>query len=54
MDALQPITTSLLSVLFFNLHLTLIEIIGIALVIIAVYILQDGRRKALTENDLHY
>lgn len=54
MDALQPITTSLLSVLFFNLHLTLIEIIGIALVIIAVYILQDGRRKALTEKDLHY
>ena len=54
MDALQPITTSLLSVLFFNLHLTLIEIIGIALVIIAVYILQDGRRKALTENELHY
>lgn len=53
MDALQPITTSILSVIFFNLHLSLIEIIGIALVIIAVYVLQDGRKKNL-EADIHY
>lgn len=53
MDAVQPITTSILSVIFFNLHLSLIEIIGIALVIIAVYVLQDGRKKNL-EADFHY
>lgn len=50
MDALQPITTSLLSVIFFNLHLTLVEILGIALVIIAVYVLQAGRKKKLEAN----
>ena len=53
MDAVQPITTSILSVIFFNLHLSLIEIIGIALVSIAVYVLQDGRKKNL-EADFHY
>lgn len=49
MDALQPITTSILSVIFFNLHLTTVEILGIALVIIAVYVLQAGRRKGIAE-----
>lgn len=53
MDALQPITTSILSVIFFHLHLTVVEIIGIALVIVAVYILQAGRRKNL-DTDIHY
>lgn len=53
MDALQPITTSILSVIFFNLHLSFVEIIGIALVIVAVYVLQAGRKKNL-EAEMHY
>lgn len=45
MDAVQPITTSILSVIFFKLNLNWAEILGIILVIIAVYILQNGRQK---------
>lgn len=45
MDALQPIVTSILSVIFFHLVLNIYEIIGIILVIIAIYILQNGRRR---------
>lgn len=47
MDALQPIVTTLLSVIFFHLKITWVEIIGIALVIIGIYVLQDGRRRKL-------
>ena len=50
MDAVQPITTSILSVIFFRLNLNWAEILGIILVIIAVYILQNGRRK----HTIHY
>ncbi|WP_323112553.1 DMT family transporter, partial [Limosilactobacillus reuteri] len=50
MDAVQPITTSILSVIFFKLNLNWAEILGIILVIIAVYILQNGRRK----HTIHY
>lgn len=50
MDAVQPITTSILSVIFFHLNLNWVEIMGIVLVIIAVYILQNGRRK----HTIHY
>ena len=50
MDAVQPITTSILSVIFFKLNLNWAEILGIILVIIAVYILQNGRRK----RTIHY
>ncbi|MBC8744768.1 EamA family transporter [Lactobacillus sp. Marseille-P7033] len=50
MDAVQPITTSILSVIFFHLNLNWAEILGIVLVIIAVYILQNGRRK----HTIHY
>ncbi|MEY8441333.1 DMT family transporter [Lactobacillaceae bacterium 24-114] len=52
MDALQPITTSILSVIFFNLHLTWIEIVGIILVIIAVYVLQNGRQKMVDGSEI--
>lgn len=45
MDAMQPIVTSILSVIFFHLVLNWVEILGIALVIIAIYILQNGRRR---------
>ncbi|WP_057740442.1 DMT family transporter [Limosilactobacillus secaliphilus] len=45
MDAVQPITTSILSVIFFNLHLNLYEIVGIIIVLVAIYVLQRGRRE---------
>ncbi|WP_283621879.1 DMT family transporter [Limosilactobacillus avium] len=45
MDALQPIVTSVLSVIFFHLHLNWVEITGIVIVLVAIYILQDGRRR---------
>ncbi|WP_295747285.1 DMT family transporter [uncultured Limosilactobacillus sp.] len=44
MDALQPIVTSVLSVIFFHLKMNWVEILGIVLVIVAIYILQQGRR----------
>lgn len=45
MDALQPIVTAVLSVIFFHLVQNWVEILGIALVILAIYILQEGRRR---------
>lgn len=45
MDALQPIVTSVLSVIFFHLFMNWIEICGIILVLVAIYVLQDGRRR---------
>lgn len=47
MDALQPIVTSILSVIFFHMVLTWAEILGIIIVIVAIYVLQDGRRRKL-------
>lgn len=44
MDALQPITTTILSVIFFNLKISMIEIMGTILVLVAIYILQFGRK----------
>jgi drug/metabolite transporter (DMT)-like permease len=56
MDALQPIVTAILSVIFFKEWMNWIEILGIVLVILAIYILQNGRRKGHLEQeyDLHY
>ena len=56
MDALQPIVTAILSVIFFKEWMNWIEIAGIVLVILAIYILQNGRRKGHIEKDydLHY
>lgn len=45
MDALQPITTSILSVIFFGLQMNLYEIIGIVIVLFAIFILQRGRKE---------
>lgn len=45
MDALQPIVTSILSVIFFHLNLNAVEIAGILVVIAAIYILQWGRSR---------
>lgn len=49
MDALQPIVTAILSVIFFKEWMNWIEIVGIVLVILAIYILQNGRRKGHLE-----
>ena len=46
MDALQPIMTTILSVIFFHLAINFFEVLGIVLVLIAIYILQNGLRKA--------
>ena len=45
MDALQPIVTSILSVIFFHLFMNWVEVLGIVLVLVAIYVLQDGRRR---------
>ncbi|WP_251547066.1 DMT family transporter [Limosilactobacillus caecicola] len=50
MDAVQPITTSILSVIFFHLNLNWVEILGIIVVIVAIYILQRGRRSNASVN----
>lgn len=56
MDALQPIVTAILSVIFFKNWMNWVEILGIILVILAIYILQNGRRKGIVEKnyDMHY
>lgn len=45
MDAVQPIVTTILSVIFFSLNLNWVEALGIVIVIIAIYILQRGRQR---------
>ena len=63
MDAVQPITTSILSVIFFHLQMNVVEALGILIVILAIYTLQRGRREngaapaaELNEDevDIHY
>lgn len=51
MDALQPITTTILSVIFFAAKMNVWEIVGIVIVLLAVYILQRGRRQPISENE---
>ena len=45
MDALQPATTAVLSVIFLGLGMNWVEVVGIVLVIVAIYILQRGRKN---------
>lgn len=45
MDAVQPITTSILSVICFKMAMNWVEILGIVFVILGVYILQKGRKN---------
>lgn len=45
MDAIQPVMTMILSVIFFRTSISLLEIIGCLLVIFAIYWLQRGRRQ---------
>lgn len=53
MDAVQPITTSILSVICFKMMVSGIEVIGIILVIISVYILQKGRKNIESAENTH-
>ncbi|GFZ26956.1 drug/metabolite transporter permease [Lactobacillus corticis] len=46
MDAIQPILTTILSVIFFKLKINFAEMAGIVIVLIAIYLLQWGRRRA--------
>lgn len=42
-DAVQPVMTFILSVIFLSLKISFVEVIGSAMVILAIYILQRGR-----------
>jgi len=44
-DATQPVVTFILSIIFLSLKVSIAEIVGSALVILAIYLLQQGRRK---------
>ncbi|GEO66589.1 DMT family permease [Levilactobacillus spicheri DSM 15429] len=46
-DATQPVVTFILSILFLSLKITLAEVIGSILVIVAIYLLQRGRQKVI-------
>ncbi|USS88003.1 DMT family transporter [Fructilactobacillus hinvesii] len=45
-DAVQPVMTFALSIIFLHTQISFMEIVGSVLVIIAIYILQNYRRKA--------
>ncbi|USS93418.1 DMT family transporter [Fructilactobacillus ixorae] len=45
-DAVQPVMTFALSIIFLHTQISVMEIVGSVLVIIAIYILQSYRRKA--------
>ena len=42
-DAVQPVVTFVLSIIFLGLQVTWVEILGSLLVIVAIYILQQYR-----------
>ncbi|GEK27700.1 DMT family transporter [Furfurilactobacillus siliginis] len=44
-DAVQPVVTFILSIIFFHLQISLVEVIGSVLVIVAVYLLQALRKR---------
>ncbi len=48
-DATQPVVTFILSIIFLSLKITIAEVIGSVLVIVAIYLLQQGRRKIETQ-----
>lgn len=51
-DAVQPVMTFILSVIFLHTQISFMEIVGSALVILAIYILQNYKRKVVeTEID---
>ncbi|MCF6514646.1 EamA family transporter [Lactobacillus sp. S2-2] len=44
-DAIQPVMTFILSIIFFHVDINIVEVIGSILVVLAIYILQDYKRK---------
>ncbi|ANZ57785.1 hypothetical protein BGL34_03640 [Fructilactobacillus lindneri] len=52
MDALQPVSTFILSVIFFHAALSLAEVVGAILVILAIYLLQYSQRNDPTKLNL--
>lgn len=50
-DATQPVMTFILSIIFLSLKITVAEVIGSVLVVVAIYLLQRGRRKIETPFD---
>lgn len=57
-DAAQPVVTFILSVVFLGLQISWVEVLGSALVVFAIYLLQNGRARSLqtsslgTDNDI--
>ncbi|WP_261810594.1 DMT family transporter [Levilactobacillus humaensis] len=49
-DAVQPVMTFVLSIIFLGLKISIAEVVGSVLVIVAIYLLQRGRRK-IVEKD---
>lgn len=51
-DAIQPVMTFILSIIFFHVEMNIVEIIGSILVILSIYILQDYKRKHKNSIDI--
>ncbi|KID42226.1 DMT family transporter [Fructilactobacillus fructivorans] len=51
-DAVQPVVTFILSVLFLHTKISLMEVVGSVLVILAIYILQDSKRRNVKQQKL--
>ncbi|WP_429970380.1 DMT family transporter [Fructilactobacillus sp. Tb1] len=51
-DAVQPVMTFILSVMFLQTKISLMEVVGSILVVIAIYILQKDKRKLSTKDEL--
>nr|WP_225424497.1 DMT family transporter [Fructilactobacillus sanfranciscensis] len=51
-DAVQPVMTFILSVMFLHTQISLMEVVGSALVVVAIYILQNYKRKLSTKDEL--
>ncbi|MCH5461575.1 DMT family transporter [Lactobacillus sp. LC28-10] len=52
-DAAQPVVTFILSVVFLGLQISWVEVLGSALVVIAIYLLQRGRARSMQSSSLN-
>ncbi|MGV0167405.1 DMT family transporter [Furfurilactobacillus sp. WILCCON 0119] len=50
-DAVQPVVTFILSIIFFHLQISTMEVLGSILVVVAVYLLQRWRGQAESQID---
>lgn len=51
-DAAQPVVTFILSVVFLGLQISWVEVLGSALVVVAIYLLQSGRAHSKQSSSL--